>query len=106
MVSLGLEEVRWTEDSSPNPTLVSAHGTDAGPEVFEDLLDPAVFDVEAPTSQSTSSGSFQDTDRHSRDSEDEDDLPSLDSLLYRNPPYVILESSNAAERLRNHFYIR
>jgi hypothetical protein len=55
--ALRLEDVRWPEDRSPNPTSVSAYDTDASPEVFEDLLDPALFDAEAPTSQSTSSGS-------------------------------------------------
>jgi hypothetical protein len=49
--ALSLEDVRWPEDSPPNPTLVSAYGTDASPEVFEDLLDPAtrdqVFDATA-----------------------------------------------------------
>ena len=61
------------------------HGIDEGPEVFEDLLNPALFEAEAPTSQSTSSGSSQDIDTHSSDSEGESDLPSLGSLLYRNP---------------------
>jgi len=67
---------------------VFAHGTDASPEVFEDLLDPALFESEAPTSQSTYSGPSQDIDTHSSDSEDEVDLPSLDSLLSRNPTHV------------------
>jgi hypothetical protein len=41
--ALSLENVSRPEDSPPNPTLVSAHGTDASPEVFEDLLDPALL---------------------------------------------------------------
>jgi hypothetical protein len=67
---------------------VSAYGTDASPEVFEALLDPALFESEAPTSQFTSSGPSQDIDTHPGDSEDEVDLPSLDSLLYRNPTHI------------------
>lgn len=54
--SIRLEDVSWTGDSFPNPTLAYAHGIDEGPEVFEDLLDPALFEAEALTSQSTSSG--------------------------------------------------
>jgi hypothetical protein len=49
--ALGLEDVSWLEDRSPNPTSVSAHDTDASP---EDLLELALFDTEAPTSQSSS----------------------------------------------------
>jgi hypothetical protein len=52
--ALGLEDVSWPEDRSPNPTSVSARDTDASPEVFEDLLEPALFDAEALTSQSSS----------------------------------------------------
>jgi hypothetical protein len=79
---------RLVPKASSRAASVSAHGTDASPEVFEDLLEPTLFDAEAPTSQSTSSGPSQDIDTHPSDSEDEDDLPSLDSLLYRNPTHV------------------
>lgn len=53
-----LEDVSWTEDSTPDPTKVSIYGTDTDPEVFEDLLDPDLFNLEAPTSQAASSGIF------------------------------------------------
>jgi hypothetical protein len=86
--ALSLEDIRWPEDSPPNPTLVSAYGTDASPEVFEDLLNPALFESEAPTSQSISFEPSQDINMRPSDSEDEVDLPNLDSLLSRNPIHV------------------
>jgi hypothetical protein len=79
---------RLVSKASSRAASVSAYGTDASPEVFEDLLGPALFDAEAPTSQSTSSGSSQDIDTHPSDSEDEDDLLSLNSLLSVSPTYV------------------
>lgn len=79
-----LEDVSWTDNSTPDPTLVSACGTDADPEHFEDLLDPDLFDLEA----ATSSGSSQDIDMPQSDCEDEHDLPSLESLLHRNPTHA------------------
>jgi hypothetical protein len=46
---LELEDVRWATD----PTSVSTSITDMAPDVFEDLLDPALFGSESPHSHSS-----------------------------------------------------
>ena len=86
--ALRLDDVIWTEDGTADHTSMFEHVSDAGLEVFEDLLDPALFGSDAPPSQPSSLASSQDINTHQSDREDELDLPSLDTLLYRNPTHL------------------
>jgi hypothetical protein len=95
-----LDNALWPEDSSlteystTDPTSVSEYATDTGPVVFEDLLDPALLGSESPTSQPLSRPSSQDITTHQSDGEDEDDLPTLESLLNYTPTHLSSKSHN------------
>ena len=72
-------------DSTTDPTSVSTPITATGPDMFENLLDPALFSSESPSLQSSSPPSSQGITMRRSDYGDEFDLPSLESLLGRNP---------------------
>jgi hypothetical protein len=57
-----LKDADRTGDSTTEPVWLSLPITGAGRDIFKDLLDPALFDSEAPPSQPFSCSSPQDTD--------------------------------------------
>jgi hypothetical protein len=83
--ALWLERVSWTGDSTTDPASVSTPVTDTAADVFEDVLDPALSSSEPPTSQSSFPPSSLDINMDQSDFEDGLGLPSLESLLHRNP---------------------
>jgi hypothetical protein len=67
---------------------MSAYSINTNLKVFENLLNPDLFDLEAPIFYSASSRSSQDVNTPQSNFKDKHNLPSLESLLYRNPTYV------------------
>ena len=90
-----LDDARWTGDAATDLTPLSTPVADRCSDAFESLLDPALFCSKGSTSQPSSSDSSQGINTLQSDGEDELDLlPSLDSLLNRDPTRLSPESHN------------
>jgi hypothetical protein len=80
--ALWLDDVSWTEISTPDLSSVSITMTTSVLDAFEDVLDPALLFSEGSTSQPPTSGFSQEIQTLPSEGKDDNlDLPSLDSLL-------------------------
>ncbi len=86
--TLRLGDVTWSENSIADPTSMSTPVTDKGSDAFEAPLDPALFYLDGSSPQPLGSDQFHDLNTPQSDSEDDLDLPSLESLLRRTPAPV------------------